>query len=397
MRALADDDRTVIAVTHEVAHLHLCDRVLVLVPLLDTDGTVIAGGRMAYYGPPDRGLEFFGKPNWAAVFEAFGTETTRDWAGEFASSPYHAEYVVAALDSQMPQQAANEPGPGVARRRRRRSRGSFGQFKTLCRRYLSVIAADRAYLAYTALLPVVLGLTLRILSNAQGLVGAPHTNSNAQLVLLILALAASLNGASSSVEELIKERPIYHRERGAGLRAGAYLWSKVVVLGTINIIQAAVLVGVGLVSRPQPSTGVVLHSPVFGIPAVLVEIWVAAALLEVVSMALGLLISAFARTVETVFQLLVGVTLAQVVMSGGARQFLTPVAVKLFSYGFPAHWAYAGTASTLNLSKIGTGLMQDPRWRHASSTWLHDMGVLAALGLIITNHHPHHLVHPDPQ
>jgi hypothetical protein len=43
-------------------------------------------------------------------------------------------------------------------------------------------------------------------------------------------------------------------------------------------------------------------------------------LLAVVSMALGLLISSFssfAQSIETVFQLLVGLTLTQVVMSGG--------------------------------------------------------------------------------
>jgi ABC-type multidrug transport system ATPase subunit len=45
MRDLAHDGRTVIVVTHSVANLDTCDRLLVLVP----------GGRIAYYGRPPTG------------------------------------------------------------------------------------------------------------------------------------------------------------------------------------------------------------------------------------------------------------------------------------------------------------------------------------------------------
>ena len=51
MSGLAKDGRTVIIVTHSVANLGVCDRLLVLVP----------GGRVAFYGPPAEGLRYFGK------------------------------------------------------------------------------------------------------------------------------------------------------------------------------------------------------------------------------------------------------------------------------------------------------------------------------------------------
>ena len=54
MRDLAHDGRTVIVVTHSVANLDVCDRLLVLVP----------GGRVAYFGPPTKGLQYFGEPGW---------------------------------------------------------------------------------------------------------------------------------------------------------------------------------------------------------------------------------------------------------------------------------------------------------------------------------------------
>ena len=61
MRDLAHDGRTVIVVTHSVANLDTCDRLLVLAP----------GGRVAFYGPPGEGLGYFGLPGWAEVFQAF--------------------------------------------------------------------------------------------------------------------------------------------------------------------------------------------------------------------------------------------------------------------------------------------------------------------------------------
>ncbi len=75
MADLAHDGRTIIVVTHSVANLNLCDRLLVLVP----------GGKVAYFGPPEDGLRYFGKPGWAEVFQAFEAEPNRDWAGEFRS------------------------------------------------------------------------------------------------------------------------------------------------------------------------------------------------------------------------------------------------------------------------------------------------------------------------
>ena len=57
MADLAHDGRTVIVVTHSVANLNRCDRLLVLVP----------GGKVAYFGPPEDGLKHFGQPGWAEV------------------------------------------------------------------------------------------------------------------------------------------------------------------------------------------------------------------------------------------------------------------------------------------------------------------------------------------
>ena len=104
------------------------------------------------------------------------------------------------------------------------------------------------------LLPIILGVLIHLVGTSQGLAGPPRTNQNAQEVLLMLVICACLAGAASSVRELVKERSIYIRERAAGLSSGAYLSSKLLVLGVIVVVQSFVLVLIGLAGRPMPPT-----------------------------------------------------------------------------------------------------------------------------------------------
>ena len=79
MRKMADPHgdkgQSVIVITHDVESklLDMCDRLIVLQP----------GGKMAYFGSPADGLKYFGKDDWADVFQRFADEPTRDWSGEY--------------------------------------------------------------------------------------------------------------------------------------------------------------------------------------------------------------------------------------------------------------------------------------------------------------------------
>ena len=157
MADLAHDGRTIIVVTHSVANLNLCDRLLVLVP----------GGKIAYFGPPEEGLRHFGKPGWAEVFQAFEAEPDRDWAADYRRSPYYQRYIASDMDQPAPVARA---AAGRRRRRPRRATGS-AQLSTLCRRYLAVIASDRAYLAVLAVMPIILGVLAALMPSPQGLTG----------------------------------------------------------------------------------------------------------------------------------------------------------------------------------------------------------------------------------
>jgi len=330
MADLAHDGRTVIVVTHSVANLNLCDRLLVLVP----------GGKVAYFGPPADGLKHFNKPGWAEVFQAFDAEPARDWAAEFRNSPYYQRYVAGDMSGQVA--AGGRPVPASTAPPTTRNR--FAQLSTLCRRYMAVIASDRVYLAVLGVMPILLGVLIRAVPAAKGLVGP--NNQDAQSLLLILVISACFTGAANAVRELVKERPIYSRERAAGLSAGAYLLSKLVILGLISGLQAVVLVVVGLTGRPLPAQGSFLkHLP-------LIELLLAMGALAIASMTLGLLISAMVNTSEKTMPLLVVTVMFQVILTGGVFALNGKAGIEQIAWLAPSRWGFAATASTANLNVI---------------------------------------------
>jgi len=361
MAGLAHDGRTVIVVTHSVANLDLCDRLLVLVP----------GGKVAFFGPPREGLRHFGKPGWAEVFQAFEAESGRDWAGEFQRSPLHAQYVTTGMNAAAPATGPRQTAPAP------RSRNHLSQLSTLVRRYLAVIGSDKGYLATLAIAPIALAGILRAASNAKGLASSAHGNPNAITMLDILAIGACFIGTLNAVREIVKEKSIYTRERAAGLSGGAYLWSKLLVLGVLSALQAIVITLIGLAGRPLPARGSWL-------PSSMVELLLAMALLATASMTVGLLISAVVRTSETTLVLLFISVMLQIVLTGGVIPIAGKAGIEQLAWISPSRWGFGAAASTTNLNALTPGQRPDPLWDHNPHTWLMNMGLQIVLAVVFS-------------
>ncbi len=363
LRGLADDGRTVIVVTHSVLSLDVCDRLLVLAP----------GGKIAYYGPPEDALAYFGFTQWPEAFEAFERDRDRDWAGEFHTSPSRRRYVQDA--SAQPRRPREGPVL-ITPPARPRSRGA--QLGTLVRRYAAALSADRTFLAIMIALPFVMGAMGRALA------GSKLTQETAMNALLILCVGGVLTGAANAVRELVKERVIYQRERAVGLSRSAYLMSKVVVLGTITVLQAVVLTLVALlgVDLNAPGGEGVLMPP-------LAEITVAVALLAFTAMMLGLLVSAMVRKEEVTMPLLVLLAIVQVVFCGALLKLDGVPGLEQLAWLVPSRWALGAMAGTVGLARIVPGeLTGDPLFEHSAGVWLLNVAMLvvlsAAFGLFVS-------------
>ncbi|WP_338146501.1 FHA domain-containing protein [Streptomyces boncukensis] len=380
LRGMADDGRTVLVVTHSVAELQLCDKLLVMAP----------GGGVAYFGPPEEALNFFGYDSWADVFSAFENYREYDWMGRWQGSQHYQMYA-ADIDAQLPQGAdAYGMQSGMqqmqqmqqmqpSRQRKPQSWGS--QLWTLIRRYVSVIASDRSFLVLSFVTPLLLGFVSTLMPSDFGLTAPPgKTNHDAGPILLILAIGACFSGAANSVRELIKERVIYERERATGLSRSAYLMSKVIVLGIVAALQGVLMCMVGFFPRDLPDEGLLASNPAIEMTLVMIA-------LGGTSMMFGLIISALVKTSEKTMILLVLFAVVQVVFTGVLFKLYDSPGVEQLAWLMPSRWAMAALAATVNLGVLSPQDLKDPTdvdplWEHELSKWMMDMSVLVLMGVL---------------
>lgn len=364
LRGLADGGRTVAVVTHSVANLHVCDKVLLLAP----------GGKVAFFGPPDQLLSFFGVRDHADVFNMV-TADPDGVAHRFRVSPLHDEQVAGPLRAPRSLSASQGRPP--------RQQSIASQLSTLARRHLRVIAADRGYAAFMVLLPVVLALLTMVVPGAYGLafgtvdVGGkpvPRSGLEASQILVILIIGAVFMGTAVSIRELVGERAIFTREKAVGLSSTAYVLGKSLVFGLITLVQSLMLVLLVETTKAPPSSAVLLGSPT-------VELMLACWLTAFSAMVLGLLVSSVVRTSEQIMPLLVVSIMAQLVLCGGLFPVVGRIVLEQVAWLAPARWGFAMAGSTVDLNQFNLG-DKDSLWDHTAGGLVLSGSMLLALAVL---------------
>jgi ABC transport system ATP-binding/permease protein len=359
LRGLADGGRTVIIVTHSAQSLQLCDRLLVLAP----------GGRTAYFGPPEGALRYFGKADLADVFTDLEQNSSVAWDQRFRESPEYENFVRRPMSAHAETVAASPPraipprSPGVWR----------SQTWTLLKRNVTATAADRRNLALLLLQAPLLAV---LMLAALGSNSFTHPNVLAQMVVTVAVLTVTLTGLLNSIREIVKEFPIYQRERFVGLSIPAYILSKLGVLAPLTVLQAVVLVVLGLARQPVHGSASALGSPVL-------ELVVDVAFAGLAAMSLGLMVSAMMRSADKAISVLILIVVAQLIMSIPLLQIGDKPVLGQLSWLSSAKWGVDAVGSTVSLNQWQPTLSgAEPAWRHAAGTWFGDIGVLALLTVV---------------
>ena len=393
LRKLTDKGHTIVLVTHATNNIHFCDFVCFLAP----------GGNLAFYGTPADAMAYFRTNDFAEIYNTL--EATPDdkhipekAAEHYKESPYYQRYIAGPLNQELTN-PANALETKLLIQRPRRGR-PWKQFSLLARRYLQLLLHDQGNLLLLLLQAPIIGLILyylavpatfssvsitacpihsnpldpstpvvsydcqkvvdllnspgseavlskQHLTKQQALEEAiqPNSGANAQTLLFVMAFAGLLFGCLNGVRSIVREIPIYRRERMVNLGIIPYMFSKIAVLSLLSLLQSAVLVY--CVNLKTPFEGGIIFP-------IIAEVFITLSLTTLSGMMIGLAISALARNADRAMSYVPLVLIPQVIFSGVIFNLDTPVLMPL-SIFFPMRWAMAGLGSSVGLhaDKLG--------------------------------------------
>ena len=386
LRRLADAGRTIVLVTHATANITQCDHV-----------AFMAEGRLVYFGPPSEALAFFrvdsgdfadiytkldgladphDPERWAVAegdlapeLEAFkrSGEGRRSpslaelWEMRYRRSPAYAVYIERRL-AELPESPSTRYRPS---RIRRPGISSFYQLMVLSVRYVDLLVQDRKNLLLLLLQAPVIGYLMTLAARSDAIVGARADAIDAKTVLFMLSTVAVWFGIINAAREITKESAVLRRERLAGLRVGAYVLSKVLVLAILVAVQSAALMAVVGSYVRFPANGVLLEGTL--------EMGVTTALTSLAGLCLGLCISAWAKTPDRAISFVPIALIPQILFSG----VLFPLGkgatlMRVLSWLTVSRWAMDAYGTTVNLGRIppaGRELEFAHTQAHLFETW----------------------------
>ncbi|MEO6887890.1 MAG: ATP-binding cassette domain-containing protein [Ktedonobacteraceae bacterium] len=393
LRDLAEKGRTVVLVTHTIMNIDVCDYVCFLA----------RGGRLAYYGPPEEAKTYFGTTNFAEIYTQLEPTEANPHIPEeaeerFKRSPYYTQYILDPQQQERQERAGDVKEPMQPHATIRI--GGWKQFLLLSQRYMELLKNDPGNLLILLLQAPIIGLILvylagqgafdptsvvqcptranllsrtgpivsidcqrvvDVLHSSQGVVIAqqrgetkeevfqnailPNSGADAQTLLFIMGFAAVLFGCINGAREIVKERPIYQRERMVNVGLVPYLFSKLAVLGVLSLLQSALLVF--LVNLKAPLQQGIIFPPAL-------EIYISMALTALAGLMLGLTISALAPNTDRAMSFVPLILIPQVIFSGILFKLNTPL-LQILGAFFAMRWAMAGMGSSIGLhaNKLG--------------------------------------------
>lgn len=291
----ASEGQSVVVVTHAVGNIDRCDQVVFLAN----------GGRLAFYGSPKEGREYFSKEDFAEIYRT--VEAERDavqWRDQFKQSPAYATNVAARLQA-IPPDADGRRSPSLASATR--PRPTVRHFAVLSQRYLEIIWRDRWNLAFLLGQAPVVALMLWLVADPKALT-APQYPVDSHKLLFLMACAATWFGIINSVREIVKEAAAFQREHNVGVGIGPYVASKLGVLGLLAAAQTGLLVGLVMPWLELPADGVLLP--------VAVEMYVTLFATSLAGVAFGLALSSIVTTPDRAMSLTPLLLLPQIVFAG---------------------------------------------------------------------------------
>ena len=248
------DERTVISVTHSLAHLELYDSLLVL-----------HEGRVAYHGPPSGVTHYFSVADTEEIYPALSQQASLNWQASWNKHREQYENKMlahsnststASSESTEPDEEAVEAEPKI------KSPGFFSQTATLLSRRTKILFRDRGQIILQLALIIGFPLLVSLFSpraneQSQRLSNNMEENKFEELInraevresrlkvgsansgiIMFQVVLLCLMGSNNAAREVASERNIFEKEKFGGLSPTAYLSSKLLFLSVLVLVQS---------------------------------------------------------------------------------------------------------------------------------------------------------------
>jgi ABC-type multidrug transport system ATPase subunit/CRP-like cAMP-binding protein len=358
LRSLADAGDTVLVTTHATKNVMLCDKVVFLA----------RGGHLAFVGPPAQALVYFQTESFDEIYERIADEELPAvWAERFQASMASEQVRQQALSGASSALGSGSP-PSGGRGPWRALRESVHQYRVLSAREADINFHSKAVLAPLVAQPIIMTVLLLALFPSGVFGDADNLSRPLQLVLL-LTFTSYIVGLLSSVLSIVKEAPIFLRERLVGIGVTPYVLSKVTFLGPAVLVRAVFMVLVLRLTNRLPSASWSFYWPLL----------VTTALVGLAAMTVGLMTSAVARTSQQATDFLSIWIMPQVLFSGALFAVPTMNIVGRWIADLTVtRWAFEAGANDTGLLALfhdaGTPAGESLRRQYASSFTLDRLG-----------------------
>ncbi len=350
LRTLANQGRTIFIVTHATFNIKLCDKIAFLTE----------GGRLAFFGTPQEALDYFRAENLSEIYTIINESEPITLVERYKESPYIKRYLMKSnIPISKPQSSPQIQAQGRPIGDRN---SSFKQWLILSKRYATLLTRDRKNLLLLALQPIIIAIIIsmafyntaptfqkssiskddtdikKVITSGQiemSRIDAVQDNNRGEInrwskmsmCVSIMIFTAIWFGTSNSAREIVKELPIYRRERRINLNISSYLMSKVGILAIIGFMQILVFLTIIYLFLGLPS------------------FWTCVAaffLITLASIMMGLSISTAASNPDKAISLVPIFLVPQIILSGALIR-LTEIKPESLRYIFDiviSKWGY---------------------------------------------------------
>ena len=344
LRRMADEGRTVVLITHATDNIVQTDHV-----------AFFSEGKLVYFGPPNEALEFFEVEEFADIYERID-HNGEEWRKVFEEKKpeQYKKYIQERQKNiaSTPRRALPRVGFGIA--------GFFNQLLVLTQRAWSVLASDRITLLLMFLLfpatailqlviakPDILTGNLAILADP---IAAAKTMTESytpifqtNIFIYLMGFGAVFVGMFLPLNQVVRERALFLRERMLNLKVSAYVLSKILIYTAFAAIQVSLYMLILSFGVDFPARGLYFNGAF--------EIFITLFLTMLAGVGLGLVISALSRSSDMAIYILVGVMIFQLFFAG-ADFDLRGNRFEPISYLSTTRWSLTALGVTIDMNKI---------------------------------------------